>query len=65
MPTDDISDYYVMRHRASIAMSVSASEPATRNVHLELARRYAALAGDGGEKMESRIVLSVQTQNIP
>ena len=60
MPSDDTSEYYEMRHRASIAMSSSASEPATRNIHLELARRYAALAG-GGEKVERRLVLSVRT----
>lgn len=61
MPNDETSEYYVIRHRASIAMSESASKPAARNIRLELARRYAAPARNGDEPAKSRPILSLRT----
>lgn len=46
MSSADDSEYFRDRKRASIVMSLSASESAIRKIHLELADKYAVLADD-------------------
>lgn len=54
MPTDGTIEYYTDRKRSAVAMSQAASEPAISRIHLQLARRYAALAGEPDTVVESR-----------
>ena len=44
MPTGGLENYYVIRARESVAMASAASDPAARNIHLDLAKRYAEIA---------------------
>jgi len=44
MPTGGLENYYVIRERESVAMASAASDPAARNIHLDLAKRYAEIA---------------------
>ena len=44
MPTGGLENYYVIRARESVAMASAASDPAARNIHLDLAKRYADIA---------------------
>lgn len=45
MPADDDDQqYYRRRHQEALTMAQSATEPAVRKIHDELAQRYAGLA---------------------
>lgn len=49
MLPDGVVEYYTRRRLASVKMSQAASEPGIQKIHLEFARRYAALAGLSGQ----------------
>jgi hypothetical protein len=53
MSSDGASEYFLDRKRASMVMSLSASEPAIRNIHLALADRYAELADDSADRPDT------------
>lgn len=38
---------YLKRHLAALEMAAAATDPAVRNIHLEMARQYKQRAGEG------------------
>lgn len=42
---EDPDHYYSKRHLAALEMAEAATDPAARNIHLEMARQYKRLAG--------------------
>lgn len=49
IPAEDEELYYSKRRRSALAMAEASADPAARNIHLEMARQYATLAGEGAD----------------
>jgi hypothetical protein len=72
IPVEDAEHYYSKRHRKALAMAEATADLAVRNIHLDMARQYAKLAGaepdapvavsgPSGELMAEQLVMRIST----